>query len=115
MAAMARRCRWRPASPDRGSPWAWSRGGRATCSRETCGCRARTGAARALLHARAHAIDLGVVQRSDGAHYFAVVAGTGFDAQLMAGTGSQEKRRWKFGAYIARAVLTLPSVRSAGH
>ena len=56
-----------------------------------------------------------VVQRSDGAHYFAVVAGTGFDAQLMAGTGSQEKRRWKFGAYIARAVLTLPSVRSAGH
>ena len=77
--------------------------------------RTTTGAARALLQARTHAIDLGVVQRSDGAHYFAVVAGTGFDAQLMAGTGSQEKRRWKFGAYIARAALTLPSVRSAGH
>src|SRR6059036_4241208 len=55
--------------------------------------RTTTGAARALLQARAHAIDLGVVQRSDGAHYFAVVAGTGFDAQLMAGTGTQEKRR----------------------
>src|SRR5438876_10242574 len=77
--------------------------------------RTTTGAARALLQARAHAIDLGVVQRSDGAHYFAVVAGTGFDAQLMAGTGTQEKRRWKFGAYIARAALTLRSVRSAGH
>src|SRR6266516_4519101 len=77
--------------------------------------RTTIGAACALLYARVHPIDLGVVQRSDGAHYFAVVAGTGFDAQLMAGTGTQEKRRWKFGAYIARAALTLPSVRSAGH
>src|SRR5262249_12500727 len=72
-------------------------------------------AARALLKARAHAIDLGVVQRSDGAHYFAVAAGAGFAAELMAGTGRAEKRRWKFGAYIARAALTLPSVRSAPH
>ena len=77
--------------------------------------RSATGAARALLKARAHAIDLGVVQRSDGAHYFAVVAGTGFDAQLMAGTGRQEKRRWKLGAYIARAALSLTAVRSAPH
>jgi diacylglycerol kinase (ATP) len=77
--------------------------------------RTTTGAARALLGARAHPIDLGVVQRSDGAHYFAVGAGTGFDAQLMAGTDRQQKRRWKLGAYIARAALTLPSVRSAAH
>lgn len=77
--------------------------------------RTTTGAARALLKARAHAIDLGIVQRSDGAHYFAVAAGAGFDAQLMAGTGRQQKRRWKLGAYIARAALTLPSVRSAPH
>lgn len=77
--------------------------------------RTTTGAARALLQARAHAIDLGVVPRADGAHYFAVVAGTGFDAQLMAGTGRQEKRRWKLGAYLARAAVTLPSIRSAGH
>ncbi|HWC74705.1 MAG TPA: diacylglycerol kinase family protein [Gemmatimonadales bacterium] len=72
-------------------------------------------AARALLHARSHAIDLGVVQRQDGAHYFAVVAGTGFDAQLMAGTGREQKRRWKFAAYIARAALTLPAVHSVPH
>lgn len=77
--------------------------------------RTTTGAARALLGARAHAIDLGVVQRSDGAHYFAVTAGTGYDAQVMAGTGRQEKRRWKLGAYIARAALSLPTVRSVPH
>ncbi|HEY7194382.1 MAG TPA: diacylglycerol kinase family protein [Gemmatimonadales bacterium] len=77
--------------------------------------RTSIGAARALLKARSHAIDLGVVQRSDGAHYFAVAAGTGFDAELMAGTGRAEKRRWKFAAYIARAAMTLPSVRSAPH
>jgi diacylglycerol kinase (ATP) len=72
-------------------------------------------AARALLRARPEAIDLGIVERSDGAHYFAVGAGTGFDAQLMAGTGRQEKRRWKLGAYIGRAVMNLHSVRSAPH
>ena len=77
--------------------------------------RTSTAAARALLTARARAIDLGVVQRSDGAHYFAVVAGTGFDAELMAATGREQKRRWKFAAYIARAAMTLPSVRSAPH
>ena len=77
--------------------------------------RTSTAAARALLTARARAIDLGVVQRSDGAHYFAVAAGTGFDAELMATTGREQKRRWKFAAYIARAAMTLPSVRSAPH
>ncbi len=72
-------------------------------------------AARALLTARPHPIDLGVVQRSDGPHYFAVAAGTGFDAQLMADTALAAKRRWKVGAYLARAALTLTSVRSAVH
>src|SRR2546425_12787791 len=48
----------------------------------------------------------GVVERIDGSHYFADAAGTGFDAQLMADTGLQEKRRWKLGAYLVRAALT---------
>ncbi|MGH7519993.1 MAG: diacylglycerol/lipid kinase family protein, partial [Gemmatimonadales bacterium] len=52
---------------------------------------------------------------SDGPHYFAVAAGTGFDAQLMADTGLQAKRRWKVGAYLARALRTLGDVRSATH
>jgi len=77
--------------------------------------RTTAAAARALLKARALAIDLGVVQRADGAHYFAVVAGTGFDAELMAATGREQKRRWKFGAYIGRAALRLSTVRSAPH
>ena len=77
--------------------------------------RTASGAARALLRARPHAIDLGVVDRSDGAHYFAVAAGTGFDAQLMAATGREQKRRWKLGAYIARAALSLTTVKSVGH
>lgn len=72
-------------------------------------------AARALLTARPHAIDVGMVQRADGPHYFAVAAGTGFDAQLMADTGLAAKRRWKVGAYLARALLTLSQVRSAAH
>ena len=77
--------------------------------------RSTASAARALLKARSQPIDLGVVERGDGPHYFAVAAGTGFDAQLMADTGLQEKRRWKLGAYVARAALTLTSVRSAPH
>jgi len=72
-------------------------------------------AARTLLSARRLHIDLGVVERTDGPHYFAAAAGTGFDAQLMADTGLQAKRRWKVGAYLARAVRTLGSVRSATH
>lgn len=77
--------------------------------------RTAASAAHALLSARRVPIDLGVVERADGPHYFAVGAGTGFDAQLMADTGLQAKRRWKFGAYLARAALTLPTVRSATH
>ncbi len=77
--------------------------------------RTSTTAARALLRAERRRIDLGVVDQADSQHYFAVVAGTGFDAQLMADTGLQAKRRWKFGAYMARAALTLATVRSAVH
>ncbi len=77
--------------------------------------RSTTSAARALLKARSQPIDLGVVERADGPHYFAVAAGTGFDAQLMADTSLQQKRRWKLGAYLVRAALTLSSVRSAPH
>lgn len=77
--------------------------------------RSTASAARALLIARRHPIDLGMVERSDGPHYFAVAAGTGFDAQLMADTDLQAKRRWKFAAYVVRAALTLNTVRSAPH
>lgn len=77
--------------------------------------RGTAAAARALLAARARAIDVGVVERADGPHYFAVAAGTGFDAQLMADTGLAAKRRWKVGAYVGRALLTLSQVTSVPH
>jgi len=77
--------------------------------------RTAAGAARALLTARRLQIDVGVIERNDGPHYFAVAAGTGFDAQLMADTGLQAKRRWKFWAYLARALTSLSTVRSVPH
>jgi diacylglycerol kinase family enzyme len=67
------------------------------------------------LKARRLQIDVGVIERNDGPHYFAVAAGTGFDAQLMADTGLQAKRRWKFWAYLARAITSLSTVHSVPH
>jgi len=70
-------------------------------------------AARALLAAVPRRVDLGVVARSGETRYFAVAAGAGFDAELMARTAAAEKRRWKMGAYVARAIEMLPRVASA--
>ena len=72
-------------------------------------------AARAILKGKPLPLDLGSVARADGTHYFAVCCGTGFDAALMAATGSAEKRRWKMAAYIARAFAALPAVTSPLH
>jgi len=77
--------------------------------------RSPAAAARAILEGTPLTIDLGAVERADGTHYFAVCSGAGFDARLMAATGTAEKRRWKMGAYVARACAALPSVRSARH
>src|SRR5437879_10971555 len=71
--------------------------------------------ARAILKGTPLAIDLGAVQRADETHYFAVCCGTGFDAALMAATGSHEKWRWKMAAYVARAFAALPRVTSPLH
>lgn len=72
-------------------------------------------AARVILRGWPLRIDLGAVERTGGVHYFAVACGAGFDAQLMAGTAPAAKRRWKMGAYVARALATLPQVTSAPH
>jgi diacylglycerol kinase (ATP) len=72
-------------------------------------------AARVVLAGRTAVIDLGAVERADGTHYFAVCSGTGFDAQLMAGTGAAEKHRWKRAAYVMRALAALPAVTSPLH
>jgi diacylglycerol kinase family enzyme len=77
--------------------------------------RSPAAAARAILKGKPLPLDLGSVARADGTHYFAVCCGTGFDAALMAATGSAEKRRWKMAAYIARAFAALPRVTSPLH
>ena len=72
-------------------------------------------AARVILRSHPLALDLGVVEREHVPHYFAVCSGAGFDARLMADTHGAAKRRWKMGAYLARALVALPGVRSALH
>ncbi|HYT70229.1 MAG TPA: diacylglycerol kinase family protein [Gemmatimonadales bacterium] len=77
--------------------------------------RRPTAAARVILTGTPLPIDLGVVERRDGTHYFAVCCGTGFDARLMAATGTAEKSRWKMAAYVGRALAALPGVTSPRH
>ena len=72
-------------------------------------------AARAILKAVPAPIDLGVVERSDGTHYFAVASGAGYDAVIMAQTAAASKQRWKIGAYWAQTLATLPDVKSVMH
>jgi YegS/Rv2252/BmrU family lipid kinase len=72
-------------------------------------------AARALLRARAVPLDLGRMERSDGTHFFAVAAGAGYDARVMAGTSATDKRRWRIGAYMATALRLMPELRSVTH
>src|SRR6266851_6351474 len=76
-----------------------------TCALPICNPAA---AARVILAGRTAPIDLGTVERADGTHYFAVCGGTGFDAQLMAGTPAPEKHRWKMAAYVMQAFAALP-------
>jgi YegS/Rv2252/BmrU family lipid kinase len=72
-------------------------------------------ATRALLAGRPRRFDLGRVERADGAHYFAVACGAGYDARVMAGTPAALKRRWKIGAYLATTVRLLGELRLARH
>src|SRR5258708_6832959 len=72
-------------------------------------------AARLLLTARRMPIDLGLVERADGPHYFAVCCGAGFDAELMVATDSVSKRRWKMAAYVGAAFAALPRVPLVPH
>ncbi len=77
--------------------------------------RSPTRAAELLATGRPRAIDLGRVERQDGVHYFAVNCVAGFDAELMAATSEQAKRRWGMGAYVARAWQKLGDVASVPH
>jgi diacylglycerol kinase (ATP) len=72
-------------------------------------------AARALIGARPRPFDLGRMERPDGPQYFAVACGAGYDARVMAGTLSAQKRRWGMGAYVATCLRLIPDLRSTVH
>src|SRR5256886_5933515 len=65
-------------------------------------------AARVILTGGTAAIDLGSVERPDGTHYFAVCGGTGFDAQLMAGTAGAAKAPPEMAAAPRKAFAPVP-------
>ena len=77
--------------------------------------RSPTQAAQVLVRGTPRRIDLGCVARDDGAHYFAVNCGAGFDAELMAATSDKAKRRWGVGAYVAQAWQKLSDITSVPH
>lgn len=70
-----------------------------------------TAAARVVVQGSARSIDIGRVQREDGSRYFAVSCGAGLDAELMAGTKGEAKRRWGVGAYVAQTWQALGDIK----
>jgi YegS/Rv2252/BmrU family lipid kinase len=72
-------------------------------------------AAQAIVRGHVRKIDLGRMERGDDAQYFAVACGAGYDARVMAATGSAEKHRWKFAAYVATTFRLLDKLRPSRH
>jgi diacylglycerol kinase (ATP) len=72
-------------------------------------------AARSLVRARPKSFDLGRMDRPGGPQYFAVACGAGYDARVMAGTLSEQKRRWGMAAYVATTLRLMPALRSTIH
>ncbi|HEY4319752.1 MAG TPA: diacylglycerol kinase family protein [Gemmatimonadales bacterium] len=71
-----------------------------------------TRAASALLSGKARAFDLGRMETPEGQHFFAVAAGAGIDARVMADTAPHHKRRWGQLAYVATTLRLLSEVAS---
>jgi YegS/Rv2252/BmrU family lipid kinase len=69
-------------------------------------------AAQTIARGRGRWIDLGRVERDNGAHYFGVACGTSAAARVMGETKPTEKRRWGIGGYFATAFRVLPGIRS---
>ncbi len=63
-----------------------------------------------ILAGLARPLDIGRLETRDGARYFAVACGAGFDAELMRSTASHHKRAFGMGAYVATAVGLATSI-----
>lgn len=72
-------------------------------------------AARALVSGKPRRFDLGRMERPGGTQYFAVACGAGYDARVMAGTLSEQKRKWGMAAYVATTLRLIGDIRSADH
>ncbi len=72
-------------------------------------------AARAAIRGTPRRIDLGRMTCDGAETYFAVAAGTGIDADIMATTTARAKRKWGMGAYVARALELLGAPHVVGH
>lgn len=72
-------------------------------------------AAKVAVRGVPRAIDLGVLERPDGDRYFAVACGAGFDADLMAATSGEAKRRWRMGAYVAQGLDAVARLKVVPH
>jgi diacylglycerol kinase (ATP) len=72
-------------------------------------------AARALVAGKPRPFDLGRMERPGGVQYFAVACGAGYDARVMAGTLSEQKRRWGMAAYVATTLRLMGDIRSTAH
>ncbi len=73
--------------------------------------RTPTAAAKVAVRGVPRAIDLGALERVDGDRYFAVACGAGFDAEVMAATSGEAKRRWRMGAYVAQGLDAMAKLK----
>ncbi len=69
-------------------------------------------AAELILRGRSRPIDLGRLERPDGAHYFGVACGAGADARVMGGTPTDIKRTLGIGGYFSTLMEHIPAIRS---
>ncbi len=72
-------------------------------------------AAQVILRSTPRPIDLGRVERNGGAQYFAVAAGVGLDATMMAETSRDSKRRWGMAAYVGTLWESLAKLEPVEH
>lgn len=69
-------------------------------------------AAEMIIRGRPRRIDLGRIERDDGAQYFGVACGAGADARIMGGTPTDMKRRLGIGGYLSTLFRVVPAIRS---
>jgi len=72
-------------------------------------------AAQVIVDGVPRSIDLGRLRCGNVERYFTVACGTGFDAELMAATSSDAKRRWGMGAYVATAWDALERMETTSY